>query len=108
DRYEKAPVQQEAIPAQNLHYSLPERQFSHRLPDGTASVAGLFLTNYPFLLSWRLPPWAACSGITLLQIKIRAAALISQNRRQQKIGVKSNLPRSGFSLFCRWQIFYIW
>lgn len=40
--------------------------------------------------------------------KIRAAALISQNRRQQKIGVKSNLPRSGFSLFCRWQIFYIW
>ena len=70
--------------------------------------ARLFLMNYILLLSWRLPPWAACSGITLLQIKIRAAALISQNRRQQKIGVKSNLPRSGFSLFCRWQIFYIW
>ena len=60
-------------------------------------MAGLFLTNYIFLLSWRLPPWAACSGITLLQIKIRAAALISQNRRKNYIlSIEIDLPSDGF------------
>ena len=69
-RYEKTPGQHEAIRAQKIRYSVTLWQFSHRLPDGAGSVAGLFLTvvqiSSEFVggqcASWRLPPKAAVSA----------------------------------------------